>query len=35
MMTDIVRPLWDYEVVVTGVKRGELIELQEIECADD
>jgi hypothetical protein len=35
MMTDIVRPLWDYEVVVTGVKRGKLIELQEIERADD
>lgn len=30
MMSDIVRPLWDTQVVVTGVQKGKRINLQEI-----
>lgn len=35
MMSDIVRPLWDDVVRVTGVKRGRRIELTEIVRAED
>lgn len=34
-MADIVRPLWDNVVRVTGVRRGERIELKEIVRAED
>lgn len=34
MMADIVRPLWDYEVVVRGVEEGKTVLLEEIERAD-
>ena len=30
MMTDIVRPLWDDEVIVTGIRRRKRIELEDI-----
>lgn len=35
MMTDIVRPLWDDIVVVTGVRSGRRIELEQIDRAPD
>ncbi|MCA1839896.1 MAG: hypothetical protein LC723_06145 [Actinobacteria bacterium] len=34
MMADIVRPLWDQEVIVRGVEEGRIIFLEEIERAD-
>ena len=34
MMNDIVRPMWDSEVVIRGIKRGRATELQEIDLAD-
>ena len=35
MMTDIVRPLWDDEVVVRGERSGGVIELDEIDAVDE
>ena len=35
MMTDIVRPLWDDEVIVTGRRQGKRIELEDIVPADE
>lgn len=35
MMSDIVRPLWDDLVVVTGFRRGKQIQLEEIACVEE
>ena len=35
MMDDIVRPLWDFEVEVTGVREGAILVLQDIVKAQD
>ena len=35
MMTDIVRPLWDYVVLVTGFRKGDRIVLEDIARAED
>ena len=35
MMTDIVRPLWDDEVIVTGLRRRRRIELEDIVPVDE
>jgi hypothetical protein len=32
MMSDIVRPLWEMEVLVTGVRKGKKISLQDIKA---
>ena len=34
-MDDIVKPLWDAEVLVTGVRRGRRIELRNIDEANE
>jgi hypothetical protein len=34
LMDDIVRPLWDYEVVVTGWREGRTIILEDIRTAE-
>jgi hypothetical protein len=34
MMTDIVRPLWDYEVFVSGTFKKNKIDLEEIKGVD-
>jgi hypothetical protein len=35
MMSDIVRPLWEYEVVVEGYRRESVIHLEDIDRAED
>ena len=35
LMTDIVRPLWDSVVTVTGLRHGQRIELKEIVAEED
>ena len=34
MMSDIVKPLWDTEVAVTGVQKGRKIHLMQISPAE-
>jgi hypothetical protein len=34
-MDDIVRPMWNAQVVVTGLRKGRTIELQEISLAPE
>ena len=33
-MNDIVRPMWDHNVVITGVQKGSTIELKDINQLD-
>ena len=35
MMDDIVRPLWDYRVIVTGLRRGRVLRLVNITKVED
>lgn len=34
MMNDIIRPMWDYEVTITGKRSGNVLELQDILAID-
>jgi len=35
LMDDIVKPMWDSKVIITGLQKGKLLEMQDIQSAED